>query len=274
MEATVLRDKFAVRIDGIDLSTLEGDGLVEAKQLWMENKVAIFTGQDLDDEDLLAFTERLGPLFTHVQQNILGDGPDEVMYMSSMDKAAPVAGDLAWHSDQSYTPEPVFATILYGIIIPEEGGNTLFADLTATYESLPDYLRAKVDNVEACYSPVKKGRPRRRPMKDGQIKELSDIWHPLVRKHPYLNRKALYLSPNHITHIGDLSEEDSDTLLEELIIHTSKFVYSHRWTPGDVIMWDNTQVMHRRDSFPSKQPRFHKRTGFHLPEEMRTPVAD
>ena len=111
-------------------------------------------------------------------------------------------------------------------------------------------------------------------MKDGQIKELSDIWHPLVRKHPYLNRKALYLSPNHITHIGDLSEEDSDTLLEELIIHASKFVYSHRWTPGDVIMWDNTQVMHRRDSFPSKQPRFHKRTGFHLPEEMRTPVAD
>ena len=120
MEATVLQDNFAVRIDGIDLSTLDGGDLAEAKQLWMENKVAIFTGQDLDDEDLLAFTERLGPLFTHVQQNILGDGPDEVMYMSSMDKAAPVAGDLAWHSDQSYTPEPVFATILYGIIIPKK----------------------------------------------------------------------------------------------------------------------------------------------------------
>ena len=82
MEATVLQDNFAVRIDGIDLSTLDGDDLAEAKKLWMENKIAIFTGQNLDDDGLLAFTARLGPLFVHVQKNNLGDGPDEVMYMS------------------------------------------------------------------------------------------------------------------------------------------------------------------------------------------------
>lgn len=273
MEVTVQQDEFAVQIDGIDLKTLSDDQLAEVKQLWMENKVAIFTGQELQDEDMVRFAERLGPIFVHVQTNLLGDGPDEVMYMSSETTDAPVKGSLAWHSDQSYTWGPVFATILYGIKIPEDGGNTLFADLTKTYETLPDELKAKVDGIQACYSPVKKGRPRRRPMKETQAEELSDTWHPLIRKHPYLDRKALYLSPNHITRIGDLSEEDSDAFLEELITHASKHVYSHRWTPGDVIMWDNTQVMHRRDSFPSTQPRFHKRTGFHLPDNLRTPVA-
>ncbi len=273
MKTTVLQDEFAVRIEGVDLKTVDGEELAEVKQHWMENKIAIFPDQKLEDDDMIAFAERLGPIFIHVQQNILGEGPDEVMYMSSSDAQAPVKGDLAWHSDQSYTPGPVFATVLYGITIPEDGGNTLFADLTKTYETLPDDVRQRVDSIQACYSPVKKGRPRRRPMKETQADELSHTWHPLVRKHPYLDRKALYLSPNHMTHIGDLSEEDRELFLEELITHASNYVYSHRWTPGDVIVWDNTQVMHRRDSFPSTQPRFHKRTGFHLPDELRTPFA-
>ena len=273
MEVTVLQDDFAARVDGIDLKALSDDQLAEIKQLWMENKVAVFTGQELEDEDLVTFAERLGPVFVHVQKNLLGDGPDEVMYMSSQAKEAPVKGNLAWHSDQSYTSGPVFATILYGITIPEDGGNTLFADLTKTYETLPDDVKTKVDGIQACYSPVKKGRPRRRPMKDDQEDELSHTWHPLVRKHPYLDRAALYLSPNHITQIGDLSEEESEIFLEELVVHASNYVYSHSWSSGDVIMWDNTQVMHRRDSFPSTQPRFHKRTGFHLPDDLRTPVA-
>jgi taurine dioxygenase len=272
MQSTVLKKEFAVRIEGVDLKSLDDKELAEVKQLWIENKVAIFPDQELEDDDMTRFAERLGPIFVHVQAELTASDHKEVMYMSSEDRKAPVAGDLAWHSDQSYTTGPVFATVLYGITIPENGGETLFADLAATYESLPDDLRTKVDGMTACYSPIKNGRDRRAPMTPDQIAELSGIIHPLVRKHPYLDRKALYLSPNHLTTIGDMSEEDSEEFLSDLLEYATQHVYVHHWTPGDVIMWDNTQVMHKRNSFPAAEPRFHKRTGFHLPLELRTPV--
>jgi taurine dioxygenase len=273
MKTTVLQDQFVVRIEDVDLKTIDAAELAEIKQLWMENKVAVFPGQELEDEDLLRFTESLGPLFVHVQAELVDNDHKEVMYMSSGDKKKPVSGDLPWHSDQSYTQGPVFATLLYGITIPEHGGETCFGDLVAAYESLPDDLRAKVDRMKARYSPVKAGRPRRTAMSQDQIDALSNIWHPLVRKHPYLDRKALYLSPSHISHIGDLDEEASQEFLSDLLDYATRHVYMHHWTKGDLVMWDNTQVMHKRNAFDPSEPRFHKRTGFHLPEELRTPLA-
>ncbi len=275
MRKTVLRSDFVVRVDGVDLSQpLSDDAFTALRDLWMQHKVAVFPGQDLDDDALLAFTRRFGPLFVHVQSQLVSPDHPEVMYTKNRGTKAPVKGVLDWHSDQSYTPKPVFGTILYGVTIPAKGGETCFADLVAAYETLPGNLRDRVDQLTAVYSPVKKGHIRRHSLSAAQLEEIPDVTHPMVRTHPYLDRKALYLSPNHIVAIGDLPKAESDALLAELTAHATREenVYCHSWSPGDLVMWDNTSVMHRRNDFNHAEPRFHKRTGFHLPEELAVPA--
>jgi len=97
--------------------------------------------------------------------------------------------------------------------------------------------------------------------------------HPLIRTHPWLDRKSLYLSPMHIRTIDGMSEEDTAVLMAELIAHATQpaHVYTHKWTVGDVVMWDNTSVMHRRLPFPADQKRYLIRAGFHLPEDRAVP---
>ena len=274
MQTTILASDFAVKIEGVDLSKPVDDATFdELRSLWMQYKVALFPGQSLEDQELLAFAGRLGPIFKHVQSTLhTGDNKD-VMYMSNRQQKALVQGELYWHTDQSYTPKPVFGTILYGIDIPSRGGETCFADLAATYDTLPDKLRRHVEGVTAVYAAEKAGHKRRVPLTEEERKKIRDVVHPLVRRHPYLGRKALYLSPSHIKAIGDLPEAESEELLGELTEHATKpeRVYVHSWTPGDVIMWDNTSVMHRRNDFPAEERRFHKRTGFYLPDELATP---
>ena len=274
MRTTVLASDFAVKIEGVDLGgPLDDVTVADIRRLWMDYKVAWFPGQELDDEALLRFAERFGPIFRHAQATLHDPDRSEVMYLSNRQQKALVSGELGWHSDQSYTPRPVFGTILYGVEIPDEGGETCFADLAAAYAALPSRLRELADGSTAVYAAEKPTYKRRVPLTDDERQAIPDVTHPLVRTHPYLGRKALYLSPMHIRRIGDLSEGETEELLAELTgyaAHPDR-VYVHRWTPGDLIMWDNTSVMHRRNHFGPEQPRFHKRTGFYLPEELATP---
>lgn len=275
MQTRVLASEFAVRIDGVDLSQpLDDATFADIRRLWMQYKVAVFPGQALDDDALLAFAGRFGPIFRHAQSTLHSAEHGAVMYASNSGEAGRVTGELAWHSDQSYTPKPVFGTVLYGIEIPTDGGETCFADLSAAYDALPDDLRRRVDSATAVYSAEKRSHRRRKPLTEDERKRIPDVTHPLVRTHPYLGRKALYLSPMHMKAIGDLPEAESEALLADLTRHATEQsrLYVHRWTPGDLIMWDNTSVMHRRNHFPPEQPRFHKRTGFYLPDELATPV--
>jgi taurine dioxygenase len=273
MQTTVMASNFAVKIEGVDLSEPLDDATFDAvRSAWMQYKVAVFPGQELEDGGLLSFAGRLGPIFKHIQST-LHTGEKDIMYMSNRDQKALVQGELYWHTDQSYTPKPVFGTVLYGIEIPKEGGETCFADLAATYDTLPDRLRGRVEGERAVYAAEKPGHKRRITLSDEERKKIPPVVHPMVRTHPYLGRKALYLSPTHISKIGELSESESEELLAELTDHATKpeRVYVHEWTPGDVIMWDNTSVMHKRNNFNPAERRFHKRTGFYLPAELSTP---
>ena len=274
MKTTVIAAGFAVRIEGVDVSEqLDDDTFDEIRRLWMEHKVAVLPGQKLDDDALLRFAGRFGRIFKHAQSTLHAAEYGEVMYMSNRQQKALVEGELGWHSDQSYTATPVFGTILYGIEIPADGGETCFADLSATYDALPAALRRRIEMARAVYSAEKPGHKRRIALSDEERRKIPDVVHPLVRRHPHLGRKAVYLSPMHIKAIEGLPEDESDALLAELTALATEpaRVYVHRWTPGDLIIWDNTSVMHRRNHFASEQPRFHKRTGFYLPDELATP---
>ena len=111
------------------------------------------------------------------------------------------------------------------------------------------------------------------PLNEEEKARILDCTHPLVRTHPYLKRKAVYLSPLHIKTIGALSEDDSLDLLQQLTIHATSdtHIYRHTWSVGDLVMWDNTSVMHSRTPMPAGEKRYLKRTGFYLPDELAVP---
>ena len=276
MKTTQLANGFATQIESIDLSMpLDTDTFETIRDLWLENRIVVFPQQKLDDDQLVAFTEHFGPLFVHAQASLLTTYKrKEVMELSNLDGVArPVENELDWHTDQTYTPQPVFATILYGIVAPKEGGQTLFSDLAGAYASMPDSMKEKVDGATAVYSAEPRPKVRETPLTEEEKARILDCAHPLIRTHPYLKRKALYLSPLHIKTIGDLSEDESFQFLKELSAHATRpeHVYRHTWSVGDVVMWDNTSVMHSRTPMPSGEKRYLKRTGFYLPDELAVP---
>ncbi len=278
LKTRMLGGNFAVEIEDVDLADIDDEKLGALRDVWMTHKVAVLRDQALSDAALVSFTERMGPLFTHVREQFRALDRPEIMYISNIeDDGRPLGalgdGDLHWHSDQTYTQRPVFGTMMYAIEVPADGGDTWFGDLASAYAAMTDDLRQTVDGRKACYSIEKKTLKRRYDTPQHQKDQAPDQWHPLVRTHPYLDRKALYLSPGHMVGIDDLSCEDSQAEIERLVgwAAQSEFVYKHKWRVNDVVLWDNTSVMHRRDGFPPEQRRFLKRTGFHLPEDLGVP---
>jgi len=114
---------------------------------------------------------------------------------------------------------------------------------------------------------------RNQQLDDGALLAFTRHMGPLVRMHPYTRRKALYVSPNHNVRIEGMSAAQGDALFERFAqwIGPPQFIYTHRWRVGDVVLWNNASVVHRRDAFPCGQRRFLKRTGFHLPDDLAVP---
>jgi taurine dioxygenase len=280
MKTRLLGKNFAVEIDGVDLAALGDTAFDELRRVWLRNKVAVLRGQVLSDDALVDFTRRMGPLFSHVRDQYHAPDRPEIMYVSNLKEdgrnlGSLGDGELRWHTDQSYTPRPVFGTLLYGVEIPDDGGATWFCDLAAAYGAMPAELRAEVEGETACYSGMKPESARRMKMRPDQIARIPDQRHPLVRTHPYCDRNSLYISPNHIVQIGDRDHDQTEAMLERLVAWADRpdFTYRHQWRVNDVVLWDNASVMHRREAFPGEQRRFLKRTGFHFPEELGTPYC-
>ena len=276
MRLSSLANDFVIQIDDVDISKpLEDEMFNSIREVWMEHRVAVFPKQTLNDDQLVRFTERFGALFVHAQSSLLTTFKrKEVMELSNLDGVTrPVDYELDWHTDQTYTPQPVFGTILYGIVAPNEGGQTLFCDLAGAYSSLPPALRSRIDHLNAVYSAEPRPQVRDTPLNEEEKSRILDCKHPLIRTHPYLKRKAIYLSPLHIKTIGDLSVDDSFALMQELTRHATQpnHIYRHTWSVGDLVIWDNTSIMHSRTPMPPGQKRYLKRTGFYFPDEFAVP---
>ena len=171
---------------------------------------------------------------------------------------------MAWHTDSSFVEIPPAASILCALELPERGGNTSFLNMYEALHALPSRLRARIAGRRAKHDPTFTSAGERR----WDIPEVADVSqgvgadHPLVRTHPDTGKRALFLGRRLNSYICGLPIHESETLLDELWEHAVKpeFIYEHVWSFGDVVMWDNRCVMHRRDHFESNVRRMMHRT--------------
>src|SRR5262249_39159917 len=150
---------------------------------------------------------------------------------------------MEWHTDYSWKSVMSRASLLYSVIAPDEGGDTLFADSTAAYDDLPDALKRSIEPMRAVHSMAHlvdqelKTNPHKKPLTPEERAKTPDVEHPLVRVHPVTGRRSLLLGSMIISGVSGLSEQDSQSLLDELHAHATapRYVYRHHWEVGDLV---------------------------------------
>jgi alpha-ketoglutarate-dependent taurine dioxygenase len=228
--------------------------------------------QDLSDPDLIAFGKRFGALeppgMSIIGKPYLDDYPD-VLVISNLKAGdgTPLGnlgdGEAIWHTDMSYRETPVSAAILHAWEVPPSGGNTSFANQYLAYETLPADLRDKIDGRLIVHDETYNSAGQLRK----GFKELTDpreapgTRHPVVRTHPVSGRKCLYLGRRRNGCILGLDLADNEETLDRLWAHATlpAFAWTHQWRKGDVLIWDNRCVLHRRDAFdPASRRMMHR----------------
>jgi taurine dioxygenase len=174
---------------------------------------------------------------------------------------------LYWHSDQSFTPAPSAAIVLLAKQLPPVGGDTLFANMRMTYDALPDDLKKRLRGMRARHSfrYLMMGLTSRRisPAYASRLQEqFPDVEHPLIRVHAVTGEKSLFLNELCIDKIVGMSNQESAEVLKYLYTQAlqPQFTYRHKWQPGDLVVWDNTSLMHRANDIPKHPLRVFHRT--------------
>ena len=270
---------FGAIIEGINVATdTDPDTMAEIKGLWAEHQLLLFRNQDLSEEQLVAFSRGLGDLEIHLRREYLSPDNPEILMISNIkdgDRSIGILSDteVGWHYDQIYLPKPAVGSMLYSVILPNNGGQTSFADMAAAYDGLSDDMKAKLEGKKAIQSYAAFNAQFSVPTNSKQKKMSPDIAQPLVRTHPITGRKALYICPGMTVQIVGLDEDDSRETLEFLFdwCVRDEFVYTHDWVLGDALLWDNASTMHRREPFDSSEDRLMKRTTILPPDNIATP---
>jgi len=274
-----LTPAFGAEVSGIDLSNdIDSQTLTEIKALWAENQLLLFRQQSLEEVDLVRTSRYLGELEIHIRREYLSKENPEVLLVSNVKENGKPVGilsdtEVGWHYDQIYLPRPAVGSMLMAVMLPSSGGQTSFADMTNAYEQLPDDVKAKIDGTKAIQSYEAFNAQFSVATNKSQKKQSPDIEQPLVRTHPISGRKALYICPGMTTKIVGMDEQESSKMLDYLFTWSiqPKFVYTHNWELGDVLLWDNASTMHRREPFDGNDARLMKRTTILPPAELAVP---
>ncbi|MBV8187294.1 MAG: TauD/TfdA family dioxygenase [Alphaproteobacteria bacterium] len=269
----------AADVHGVDLSKPVSDALFQRiADAWAEHLVLRFSGQKLDDHVLMAFSARFGELdrvpvaavgFDRLESGLEPAAQQWVAVISSVRKDGKAIGglgsyELVWHTDMSYNPLPPRASLLYALEVPPDGGNTGFLNMYAAYETLPADLKHAIAGRTCIHDSSRNsaGELRKGFQRTLDVRHTPGAVHPLVRLHPVTKRKALFLGRRPGAYVHGLSVEDSEKLLDAVWAHATqeRFAWYQKWRAGDLVLWDNRCVMHRRDAFDESLRRLMHRT--------------
>lgn len=265
-----LHPNIGAEIKGVDL-TKPVDAATQAaiRKAFEDNIVIVFRGQDLDDKAQIATGEIFGKVVVRKKPAVgnLPGGDYDTPFMlvtNIVENGKPLGafgdGEMWFHHDTSYYPEPHRATLLYAQKLTTWGGETCFANQYAAYERIPRPLRDKLEGRKVLQVHDYKRRER---LNLDEI-DLSQVRHheqPIFVTHPATGRKSLYVSRLMTASIEGLPPAESEEILAQLfdISEDPAIVYEHKWKLGDLVVWDNWCSIHMRKDFPREEPRLMRR---------------
>jgi taurine dioxygenase len=265
-----LTPKLGAEISGVDLTQpVPPETFRALYRAFLDYQVLLFPARELPPGAQVAFARQFGEVQIHVMSLYHADGHPELYRLSNLDEHGkpngkhPDKGTLAWHTDGSWRRVTGQATIIYGEVVPETGGETHFCDMYGAYERLDDSWKKRIAGLRAVHN-LDFSRTRRHGsdlMTEAQRREAPPVDHPIVRVHPETGRTCLYLG-DHAESIVGMDYDEGRALIEELnalAIHPD-LSYEHHWQPHELIVWDNRCLMHRATTYdPFTQSRVVRR---------------
>ena len=257
---------------GVDLRHVDDAAFAAIHRAWVEHAVLVFRGRVLSDDELIAFSRRLGELdLAPVQENgrRFVEGHPEIYVVSNVRVNGEAigslgAGEAVWHTDMSYLEQPPKASLLHALEIPPAGGDTWFCDMVAVLDGLPAALRQRTLGLRIKHDGTYNsgGFVRQGVTPTDDPRQSPGTIHPLVCTHPESSKRTLYLGRRRNAWIVGMELAESEALLDQLWAHVSRpeYAYGHRWRVGDLVLWDNRCTMHRRDPFDADARRVMHRT--------------
>ena len=281
LEVLRLGPTIGADVAGVDLAALDDADFAAIERAWHRHLVLRFRGQTLTDQQLMAFSRRFGQLdrvpirAADVLANddprlsIAAEARDYVNIISNVKVDGQAIGGLGnyeahWHTDMSYNDVPPMASVLYGLEVPPEGGNTSFADMYAAYDTLDDATKRRIAGLVCIHDASRNsvGELRRGFVEVADATQTVGARHPVVRTHPVTRRKCLFLGRRRAAYVVGLPLAESEALLDQLWAHATQpaLCWTQVWRVGDVVIWDNRCVLHRRDDFDDRYRRVMHRT--------------
>ena len=257
-------------IRGVDLTRpIDDDTRKQVLQAFEDNIVVIFRGQDLDEDQQIAAAQMFGKV---ADRNNAYSRPDDgsdkrrpfMMVSNIVENGKPIGsfgdGEMWFHHDTSYYPEPHRATLLYAMTLTSTGGETKFSNMYEAYNRIPRDLRDKLEGKRVLQVHDYKRRERL----DLDAIDISKVRHkeqPIFITHPATGKKALYISRLMSARIEGMSRDESEDALNRLfdISEDPEIIYEHKWKLGDLVCWDNWCSIHARNDFPREEPRLMRR---------------
>ncbi len=265
-----LTPRLGARIRGLALADgVRPEVFAEVYAAFLRYQVLVFDAQALPPAAQVAFGRQFGTLQVHVMSMYHADGHPELYRLSNLDADGkpsgkhPDKGTLAWHTDGSWQRITGQATIIYGEVVPAQGGETHFCDMYGAYERLGDDWKARIAKLRAVHN-LDFSRTRRHGidlMTEAQKREAPPVDQPVVRVHPETGRACLYLG-DHAEYIVGMDYDAGRRLIEQLnaLAIQPELCYQHHWTPGELIAWDNRCLLHRATAYDeAQQPRVVRR---------------
>jgi taurine dioxygenase len=251
IHVTPLNPVIGAEIHGVDLSKPLGAATFkEIEAALHQHLVIFFRDQDLEPDVHMAFAARFGelepphPLFPKIESH------PQISVLENDEARKPETN--YWHTDVTWRETPPMGSVLYGAEIPESGGDTLWANMYAAYDMLPDALKAKLEGLRAIHSiEVFDVSANYDNAKDKDafaeiLKKFPPQSHPIVRTHPVTGRKALFVNATFTQYIEGMERAESDALLQSLydIVKLPEVQVRFNWTKGAVAVWDNRATQH------------------------------
>lgn len=252
-------------VQGIDLNKPMSDAILDTLERELADRcVLLFKGQDISPEEHIAFSQRLGPLEDHVLSNFCLPGHKEIFVVSNIVEngkhVGAFGGSKEYHSDLAYIEQPSLGSVFHCLECPEEGGETAIVSMSAAFAGLPQERREWLAKQRAVYDYVwhyEQSHPDRPKLTEEQKTRVPPVAHPAVRTHPINGQPSIFLSEIWVRCFEGMEDAVSQRIVAEIVEFATapEFTYVHKWTPGDVIVWDNRNSMHKACPFDEQNTR-------------------